>query len=675
MALESSSSLDVYNYKKISIILLDTSARSRLHLDTIQNQLLPLILKTFTKTNIPTLYVVLGYGDYPPSSLHVVQTIYFGNNPTEALDAIRNWSFVGGGLIRNALHEGVAAAIRLLRGIITPSSPSPNGSTATNLLAIISTTIGYEAFYTEVRVRKELEAHVTLEDLLRELRVTHRTIIYYFVPSVASTENLTMVGLLEKVFVGEKEVRTPSSGVPSGWSARIIIPEGHYISSSSSSSSSASLITSQANPSPSMPVTNLDETGDAPMNSAKVKAQAVLENAVKAFINGTLLKLPVSSRAEAIKEQLESPAFSAEYKRLLLTMVKQQQQQQQLPPSAPMTASRGVEEITRTAIAPNRPPLWQGRLAFRNQQLESYFDIAAYPIANPRSLHPNYIPSSAEFHSESWPPVLAVSSFVAVQSPAVLNSVPGSKLVELIPMPIYTGRPTGRSNQVEEEVRKANMEIAMGLRSVLAGKHLVGLVRLGGLQAMLVAARPHQLVGMVISRPDGVSTSSGPLSHPLGNTVPSANGGASSVGSIHRLTPPLPNNTIASIPARTSPRRSSQAIRPPSITPIAPTPPIPMTLTNTSTVTPNSGTSSVLPITTATPLTPDEVLTPDAILRLHRPASAPLESPTVDLSFMAAQTADVFTSLSLGSSMDDLRDYNDITYDNRPFEDAMFGDF
>lgn len=60
------------------------------------------------------ILVMLVYGDYPPSSEHVVETVYTGGSMETLIEAVNGWEFQGGTPIRNALHEGLAACLEVL---------------------------------------------------------------------------------------------------------------------------------------------------------------------------------------------------------------------------------------------------------------------------------------------------------------------------------------------------------------------------------------------------------------------------------------------------------------------------------------------------------------------------------------------------------------------------------
>lgn len=128
-----------------------------------------------------------------------------------------------------------------------------------------------------------------------------------------------------------------------------------------------------------------------------------------------------------------------------------------------------------------------------------------------------------------------MASFVSVQSPAVIKSVPVSKLVELIAIN-------------SDGLATPSNEPYVGFRNLLATRQLVGLVRLGSSHAMLLAARPHQLVGMVLSRQ---AASAAESYH------------AEASRSIH--TQPPTRTIIQSPPQRVSPRTAARVLTPDAI--------------------------------------------------------------------------------------------------------------
>lgn len=69
------------------------------------------------------MFLILGYGDYPPASKRVVETIYFGVDHLAGIESLKTWPFHGGAPIRNALHEGIASCLEVW--IHLWSFPSP----------------------------------------------------------------------------------------------------------------------------------------------------------------------------------------------------------------------------------------------------------------------------------------------------------------------------------------------------------------------------------------------------------------------------------------------------------------------------------------------------------------------------------------------------------------------
>lgn len=532
--------------RRLCIVLLDGSARTRLYRSTLTDVILPAIFRLGSggggrsdpSSTVATHYVILAYGDYPPASPAPVLTIYTGPQASEAQAAIRAWPFHGGAPIRNALHEGLAAALECADRVRGWTEGRETAWTQGALLVILSCSMIYEDFHAHALARFHYGA-LGAEELVRELQ-RRSVAIQYYCPLLSLAG--TFVGILERAYQSREGgasgevVDRQIPGLPPSWVVRIALPEGMaraaaipgppslFLSLSASASASASSSSSSSSFS-SAAVVGADEAVPPTASAAPppTATQTALEAAVRQFL-GSVLKMPLGQRAEAIKQHLESPAYSAEYKQCLLTMVKQMQQSASsssssavagasLPPRPfPAPSSKGhgngdgslgsassLSPLTPTrpsstsVIASSRPAIWTGRLAFKHSNIESYFDLAACPIANPKGSLPHSIPPVAEYHVEAWPLVLAISSFVSIQSAAVVASVPISRLVELVPW------------AKESATATANADIAGGFRSMLYAKQLVGLVRLGGgQQAMLIAARPHQLVGMVISRQEAV---------------------------------------------------------------------------------------------------------------------------------------------------------------------------
>lgn len=53
----------------------------------------------------------LAYGDYPPVSREVVETVYLGEDYDGLVEAVRSWNYSGGTPMRDALHEGLAQTL------------------------------------------------------------------------------------------------------------------------------------------------------------------------------------------------------------------------------------------------------------------------------------------------------------------------------------------------------------------------------------------------------------------------------------------------------------------------------------------------------------------------------------------------------------------------------------
>jgi hypothetical protein len=415
--------------RMVSIILVDGSARTRLHLSAIPDDIFR------CKSDNP-FYVVLVYGDYPPSSINVVETVYTGGEYDALLSALRQWSFAGGTPVRNALHEGFAAAMDVIRTMLLRDEGCQ--------LTVIGCSLYYEEFQAAVPVQASVvQQGRVLEEMLLELRTRGRVRLSCLFPSPELGR--TFFNLLGKVYPAE-ELRPVEIG---GWIGR----------TTEVKQSAASIRSNASGDSINLDI-NLD-TLEVPISNS-------LEQAVRQFLS-VVLKLPQNQRAEAIKRHLESPTYSAEYKQCLVAMVRQMQNTAKMVRKPPPSMPPAVRPVTSPPIIPRQPPMargpnvmtpvWRGRLAFRTNT-EAYFDIAAVPIPNPKSSYPQTTPLAPEYDLDSWPLVLAVSSFVSVQSPAVIKSVPVSKLVEL-----FAVNPDGTPAMGNETY--------VGFRNLLATRQLV----------------------------------------------------------------------------------------------------------------------------------------------------------------------------------------------------------
>lgn len=350
-------------------------------------------------------------------------------------------------------------------------------------MVIISTTLIYEEFHTRVQTRySTLYRGRTLEELLLEIH-QKRITLYYFCPTIGMAH--AFLSIMERIYSADREIKMPTFDIPRNWVCRIATPESSSLNSGSSGDSGVPLASSVGNVSPVL-----------------TDVHSALELAVKEYLSTIVMKIPPNKRADAIKQHLESPAYSAEYKQCMIAMVKRLQQQAvsstaPAPAPQPMQPTLSPAPPAHPPIVPNprvASPIWIGRVAFRNGNSETFFDIATCPIPNPRDPnHPTLTPLPMDYKINHWPSVMVVSTFVSVQSPAVINSVPICRLVEIVPW--------------SKESAAQNAEIFNGFRALLINRQLVGLVRLNNTQAMLIAARPNQLVGMVLTRQEAANRS------------------------------------------------------------------------------------------------------------------------------------------------------------------------
>lgn len=351
-------------------------------------------------------------------------------------DALARLDFVGGSALRNAFHEGIAACLDC-SDLLAGADP-----TKFRLhVAVACCTLPYEHFYSNTPTRCCSTRYLGLGlerlfELFRERRI--RLSILCSHKELAAT----MLSLLSKSFSSE-EIREHAvdGGVLVALLAETTPRPLERMTQSISSESPPSV-------SPSLAMD--DVNGE-------------LETAVKQFL-ATVLRMPPGQRAEAIKKHLESPAYSAEYKQAVVRLVKQMQQtiatKKTSPPPPPPSAALDPKSALPMQKSP--APLWRGRIAFQFGT-EMFFEVAGFPVANPKSATPNVVPHPSEFMVEGWPLVLAVTSFVSVQAPAVAKIVPISRLVELVPVSMVDGR----LGQADESM--------MVLRNLLVGRQMVNL--------------------------------------------------------------------------------------------------------------------------------------------------------------------------------------------------------
>lgn len=554
----------------LSLLLLDGSARTLLYRPTIIERILPHLGQV-----ADAFYVALVYGDYPPSSAHVVETIYTGGSVETLMETVGRWPFHGGTPIRNALHEGLAACLDTMSQVDLENVS----------LTVISNSFSYEEFHKNAPILVSAGfLGKTMAELLMALQ-RRRVKVSFFWPA-AELATSTLRGI-QQVLGVEGSADLGGIQLPEGWYARAF--------------------SFDAGGRPKSTTKSIGGSSDEFHRAELPLANSALETTVRQFL-AAVLKLPQNQRAETIKRHLESPAYSVEYKQCLVAMVRQMQSTARKASSPPSAAAGSHRSTAPTAGMPTPTPsqggslgtpaamatvagrvnpgtpMWRGRLAYRSHAEQFQFDISAIPIANPKCSNPHQTPTVAEFQTQAWPLILAISSFISVQSPAVAKSVPIAKLVDLQPL-APDGTPVSAN------------EASLALRNLLVSRQIVGLVRLGTTHAMLVAARPYQLVGMVISKQ--AASALAQSTHP----------GASQSRPAVAHQQPHPSADLASSHMMDSAMYSSLACSPPY--PVA-APPPPM---------PHRGP----PPSTAHSVHHAELLTPDAILRQRQSArtSAP----------------------------------------------------
>lgn len=469
--------------------------------------------------------MAIGYGDYAPMSRTPVQTLFVGKDRTQLMQTLGNITLAGGTPVRNILHEGMAAVLDNMAALET------KGIMTSTHLHIIPAALAYEDFHSQVKVRLSGRfGGKTTDEIIDELRSAR-----FFINVACPAENLvkaldTALGKHYGLVTNSKE----ADHMPAGWTLKSWSPTTQPKSNSPTASSTLDIDDGVLE----MPTA----TGStvAPSAGAATAENAALEAAVKQFLSA-VLKLPQNQRADAIKRHLESPAYSAEYKQTLIATVKQLQgnngktpsSQSQMPPMGmPLTMASGMKSpvlsasiaasstkshppikslpLAAKATLPAPPPslssstsspIWVGRVAFK-LNTEMHFDVAAYPVANPKSNSPNHIPLSADFGLSNWPLVLEISSYVPISSAAIHKCLPLAKLVDLVPLAADSLSKSSQIPSINSNATngKNNNECAIGFRQLLTTRQVVGLVRLGQQHVMLIASRPNQLVGMVLSR-------------------------------------------------------------------------------------------------------------------------------------------------------------------------------
>lgn len=381
------------------------------------------------------MYLLLVYGDYAPSSKNLVETAYFGGDYSALLATIQQWPLTGGTPVRNALHEGLAASLdvnlplkyfnalssQVLHTLRTKADASWNNHT----LIIISTTLIYEEFHSPVTVNfTKRYRGFTSEEILKEAKQQRLRLISIW-PSMETAK--AMSSIFSRIFTSD-EMRPLLFDAQTNWVGRIIIPA---LGGNNTNKATTTTTTTPYNNSNGPSESGLSEAHmNLEVDSPSLSPSSALEVAVRQFLTA-VLKLPQAQRADAIKRHLESPAYSSEYKQCVIAMVRQIQNvagnaktnsnsapnpattttaststvpNHNRPPTSSVIPSSQPKTINSLPVRsplltprplPSRNPIWRGRIAFRINS-ESYFDVAAFPIPNPKSSTPHSTPPSAE---------------------------------------------------------------------------------------------------------------------------------------------------------------------------------------------------------------------------------------------------------------------------------------
>lgn len=305
-----------------------------------------------------------------------MKTVFFGYDGQEALTLIEKYQFENGeDLVHNSLYEGLAAVLSTCKSI------DLSLETHRHILIITST-----LFDTKRHVKScQPFMNLNMEALLREFKNCSFEILFHN-PSMGMTKELYELLLLSTPHMGNEVKMTEAF---TGWYSCISASKNRTTMSRSSSGGSEN---------------NLESLeGEAALNHLLGPGSgSPLDVAVRQFLS-SLLKLPQTQRADAIKRHLESPQFSGEYKQTVISMIKQMQsaaKNARQTSSISMTQGRSMptSPIMPHPNSRNRtptPPLWMGRLSMSGNGLsESFIDIMAVAIPNPKSQMPSMTPPS-----------------------------------------------------------------------------------------------------------------------------------------------------------------------------------------------------------------------------------------------------------------------------------------
>ena len=148
-------------------------------------------------------------------------------------------------------------------------------------------------------------------------------------------------------------------------------------------------------------VADKDDPVEEPAAKPVTTQRAKLEASIRTFLE-TIRSLPAEKRLAALNVQMESPAYTNEYKQLLReqfdafeeeTSRKQQKKSSWKEKGLLMKKSDTINNNENKLLnqskklwfhLPNKTPAWVGRFLFQHKT-EIYFDIAAMPVANPRT--------------------------------------------------------------------------------------------------------------------------------------------------------------------------------------------------------------------------------------------------------------------------------------------------
>lgn len=215
--------------------------------------------------------------------------------------------------------------------------------------------------------------------------------------------------------------------------------------------------------------------------SSTHQLQDPLAKSISEFMN-SVSNLPLEKRAAAVRDQIESPVFSADYKRHLISKVRSMSHL--FKPCTTISTEKNSKKISEDSpVSENSiKRIWCGTLEFK---LESTFSVQAIAthLANPKIIGKTL--DIKDFYPETWPSRLKITGSIPLSSQLIHKFAPRSLFVEIGAFDLNCN----------------DSMITLGsLYKFLDTRNLSGVIKIGEKLIVLIIPKGKGLVGMLINR-------------------------------------------------------------------------------------------------------------------------------------------------------------------------------